>query len=216
MATKSDLKGPSLSEIIPGLFIGNVLSTWDEPTLAENHITAVLSLVYERDAVWKQPRFTHHVPKERHLHIGCKDSSTQDLLKNLDTICDFIDRMMLQQSKNGNENILVHCSHGISRSSTAVIAYLMRRDRKDLATVLSQVKSKRPLVKPSANFRAQLEIWERLEYQIWEDEAKTIPKKAYADWLEQRLILCKEKGLTGYEPDTPDTPQDLSDLLDGF
>ena len=75
-----------------------------------------------------------------------------DLLKKLDTICDFIDRMMLQRSKNGNKNILGHCFHGISRSPTAVIAYLMRKDRKDLATVLSQVKVKRPLVKPSANF----------------------------------------------------------------
>jgi dual specificity phosphatase 12 len=209
MALNSDLKKPSLSEIIPGLFIGNELSTWDVPTLSENHVTAVASLVYGGASLWQRSKFTRHVPKERHLYIGCKDSSTQDLLKNLDTICDFIDRMMRQGSTNGNSNTLVHYSHGISRSATAVIAYLMRKYRKDLGSVLDQVRARRPLVKPSANFMVQLEIWEQLEYQIWEDEAKTIPKKAYADWLDQRLILCKEKGLTGYEPDTP---QDLSDL----
>lgn len=205
----SDLTKPSLSEIIPGLFIGNELSTYDEPTLAKNHITAVVSLVYAKTALWQRSKFTRHVPKERHLHIGCKDSSTQDLLKNLDTICDFIDWIMRQQSKDDNGKILVHCSHGISRSAAAVIAYLMRKDRKDLAIVLDQVRAKRPMVKPSASFMVQLEIWEQLEYRIWEDEAKTTPKKAYADWLDQRLILCKEKGLTGNEPDTP---QDLSDL----
>lgn len=209
MASKSDLTKPSLSEIIPGLFIGNELSTWDEPTLADNHITAVVSLVYARATLWHRSKFTCHVPRECHLHIGCKDSSTQDLLKSFDTICDFIDRMMLQRSRNNNGNILIHCSHGISRSATAVIAYLMRKDRKDLASVLDQVRAKRPLVKPSTSFMVQLEIWEQLEYRIWEDEAKTIPQKAYADWLDQRLILCKEKGLTGNEPDTP---QDMSDL----
>jgi len=209
MASKSDLTKPSLSEIIPGLFIGNELSTYDEPTLVDNHITAVVSLVYAKTALWQRSKFTRHVTKERHLHIACKDSSTQDLLKNLDTICDFIDRMMCQQSKKSDSKILVHCSHGISRSAAAVIAYLMRKDRKDLATVLGQVTAKRPLAKPSDDFMVQLEIWEQLEYRIWDDEAKTIPKKAYADWLDHRLILCKEKGLTGNEPDTP---QDLSDL----
>ncbi len=79
--------------------------------------------------------------------------------------------------------ILVHCKMGISRSATAVIAYLMRKDQKTRDNVLEEVKKKRPQANPNSNFMEQLLIWEQVKYQIWEDERKKVPKPEYATFL---------------------------------
>jgi protein-tyrosine phosphatase len=57
--------------------------------------------------------------------------------------------------------ILVHCTLGISRSVTVVIAYLVRKYKMKLDDALVMSKSKRK-VKPSLNFITQLYIWEQV------------------------------------------------------
>lgn len=184
------LSSPSISQILPGLFLGNERSTYHEPTLENNGITAVVSLMDRRLALWKRPKFTRHIPKDRHLYICCRDSLTQDLLKHMEEISDFIDRM-LEGSPETKGNVLVHCVRGASRSGAVVVAYLMRKQNKDLASVLAQVKAKRPRVAPNDNFMTQLEVWDQVRYQIWEDEEKKMPKRPYADFLEKRAVLLK-------------------------
>jgi len=87
--------------------------------------------------------------------------------------------------------VLVHCSQGVSRSPTVVIAYLMRSQKRGLRAVLADVKMKRREVDPSENFMEQLRIWEEVKYEIWEDDAKTIPKKQYRQFLERRAERAK-------------------------
>ncbi|KAK0649328.1 protein-tyrosine phosphatase-like protein, partial [Cercophora newfieldiana] len=82
--------------------------------------------------------------------------------------------------------VLVHCSQGVSRSPTVVIAYLMRKQKKGLRTVLADVKMKRREVDPCENFLEQLKIWEEVKYDIWEDKARKVPKKRYRQFLEKR------------------------------
>lgn len=222
---------PSISEIVPGLMIGNAICTFDLPTLQNNHIDAVVSLVDAPQSLWKLKRFTNSVAISRHLWIECVDSSTFDMLVHLNRICDFIDQMHLPHQQLSLQNpsqpdssepepfrqvpetnsdmkttskalgvVLVHCDLGISRSSTAVIAYLMRKQHKTRDEVLAEVRAKRKRTKPSANFMDQLEVWEQVKYQIWEDEAKTIPKKEYAAYRERRAAALQALGLTGNEP----------------
>lgn len=222
---------PSISEIVPGLLIGNAMCTYDLPTLQSNHINAVVSLVNAPLNLWRRTKFTNSVIIGRHLWIECVDSSTFDMLVHLDRICDFIDQMLLPDQQLSPQNssqpgssesepfqqvpetdsdmkttsqplgvVLVHCDLGISRSATAVIAYLMRKQHRTRDDVLAEVRAKRKRTKPSANFMDQLEVWEQVEYQIWEDEAKTIPKKEYAAYRERRAAALQAKGLTGNEP----------------
>ncbi|KAK4038224.1 hypothetical protein C8A01DRAFT_37807 [Parachaetomium inaequale] len=88
---------------------------------------------------------------------------------------------------------------GISRSTTVVIAYLMRKTGKPPDEVLRHVKEKRK-VRPNPNFMEQLRVWGEVGYQIWEDEECTVPKGPYRLYLEGRAVRLKEKGLTGNEP----------------
>ncbi|KFZ03863.1 hypothetical protein V502_10601 [Pseudogymnoascus sp. VKM F-4520 (FW-2644)] len=102
-------------------------------------------------------------------------------------------------TRGGTPHVLVHCEKGYSRSPMVLIAYLMRRRREGLDKVVQDVRGKRRM-KPNPNFMEQLRVWESVEYEIWEDEGKTVPKAAYAEYLRGRKERLEEQGLTGDEP----------------
>ncbi|EFR00776.1 hypothetical protein MGYG_03779 [Nannizzia gypsea CBS 118893] len=242
-----DVRPPS--EVEPGLFVADVLNTYQEFVLHDNHISGVVSLVGNGCSLWQQQKFKRHV--KHHLWIRCDDTTTQDLIKHMNVFCDFLDEVYatprdstaspvdseykgkfgsdwlpffttggfhstdvnLQlvhrkfERTGGHDDdgeapdtnvILVHCERGISRSPTMVIAYLMRKYGKSRDAVLADVKEKRK-IRPNQGFLDQLEVWEQVEYQPWEDREKTIPKAPYKAYLERRAVLLKEKGLTGDE-----------------
>ena len=55
--------------------------------------------------------------------------------------------------------MLVHCAYGISRSSTLVIAYLMKKLRIGYSEAYSFVRRKRPMASPNRGFQEQLRLW---------------------------------------------------------
>ncbi|GAB0138840.1 hypothetical protein EsDP_00007062 [Epichloe bromicola] len=186
---------PSISEIRPHIFIGNLFSTLDPNTLRANNITAIVSLMDARHGKWGTPSIRSIVPEANHLYIPCLDSSTMDLLLFMSDVCDFIE----EHSCRDDENVLVHCRAGVSRSASIVIAYLMRKYNLSLDGALAEVKEKRK-VRPNLNFIGQLRIWEAVGYQVWQDKDRKIAKREYQDFLDTRLCLLKSKGLTGDEP----------------
>ncbi|KAE8317008.1 dual specificity phosphatase [Aspergillus transmontanensis] len=213
--------GARMREIIPGLVLGNVESSHKYDMLRENGINAIVSLTNARWAWWRGPTRRAGIPEHRHKWVQCVDSSTQDLLVYMSDICDFIEQMAPpalrasstlpgeQEHVLGGESlnarpgaVLVHCDMGISRSPTVIIAYLMRKYGIDREDALTFVQSKQK-VKPSANFTRQLQIWEQVGYQVWENDERTIPKAPYQAFLDDRAALLKEKGLTGNEPLAP-------------
>jgi dual specificity phosphatase 12 len=210
-----------MRQIVPDLFLGNAQASHKREMLEGNHINAIVSLTNARWVWWNSTTRNAGVPEHRHKWIQCADSSTQDLLVYMSDICDFIDQIASpplssllrlpdehKQDTNdksqgeSSEAILIHCDLGISRSPTIIIAYLMRKLKIQQADVLRFVQSKQR-IKPSANFTRQLQVWEEVGYELWEDEDKTVPKAAYKAFLEDRAALLKEKGLTGDEPLAP-------------
>ena len=214
---------PSISEIEPHLFIGNVSSSMNRDTLRDNDITAIVSLLDGPYAKWNNPENRKLVPQAHHLFVPCLDNSTMDILARMSDICDFIDRQLGNpgparssssislerhvQEEHSNKpieepsraSVLVHCQLGVSRSSAVVIAYLMRKHRKGLDSTLCEVKEKRK-IKPSENFLDQLRVWEAVEYQVWKDKEKKIPKEPYQTYLDRRAVRLKAMRLTGNEP----------------
>lgn len=56
-------------------------------------------------------------------------------------------------------------------------------------------------IRPSSTFMKQLQIWNEVEYNIW--DLKGIPKSPYQVYLDGRAMILKSKGLTGDEPIAP-------------
>lgn len=90
-----------------------------------------------------------------YLHINEYDSPTTNLYKYFDTTFKFIDSAIQR-----NENVLVHCQMGVSRSATIIIVYLMKKYNWTKDTAFKYVSIKRPIINPNDGFRKQLVTWE--------------------------------------------------------
>ncbi|CZR65859.1 uncharacterized protein PAC_15759 [Phialocephala subalpina] len=219
-----------ISEVFPNLFIGDARCLLYLPTIRKYNIKAALSL-REFDKHLCQLYFKELVPQ--HIWIECADSSTQDLLQYMDRCCHFIEQNLNQIQDGG---VLVHCQKDISRSSTMVIAYLIRRQRRGVEGISKEMRLKRDITRPSRNFMRQLRIWKEAEYQIWESDIdredeeilqakprfyinltrtgtepeehqeKRIPKAAYQQYLDGSALKLKKKGLRGNEILRSSTP----------
>lgn len=82
------------------------------------------------------------------------DSATSDLLSHAPTVVSFISTALHHGS------VLVHCQRGISRSTTAVLFYLMGGAGLTLQEGMDLCKRRRPEVDPIPAFVEQLKIYE--------------------------------------------------------
>lgn len=97
-----------------------------------------------------------------------------------------IDSAPQQSSRSARYAVLVHCEAGVSRSASAVIAYVMKKKKLSFEEARALVVGKRPRVLPNAGFCEQLAVWESAGYSVWKDEGRTIPREEYARWLAAR------------------------------
>src|SRR5689334_2673311 len=94
----------SCSRIIPELYLGNLFASYHIPTIEAHDISAVVSIIEERNPRWELPEYRALIPAENHLIIPAGDTDTQDLLIHLPQICDFIDAQL-----DAGRTVLVHC-----------------------------------------------------------------------------------------------------------
>ena len=138
-----------ISEIIKGLYLGNLYIANDIDFLKNLGITKVLSLI-ER---FRIPKYKES-DNIKHKVILIDDSIQQNIIKYFGECLNFI---------KGEENILVHCAAGSSRSATIVIAYLMWKNKEmTFEKVFNYVKEKRPVVNPNLAFQDQLQLFEKI------------------------------------------------------
>lgn len=76
--------------------------------------------------------------------------------------------------ESGQGRVLVHCNMGVSRSSSLVLAYIMRYERMPLAKALEHVRSRRPIIRPNDGFMQQLKEYEK-ELGLLEAEMEGMP-----------------------------------------
>ncbi|XP_005179550.2 dual specificity protein phosphatase MPK-4 [Musca domestica] len=149
--------GPiSLDEIEPGLYLGNLTAATHMETLRSFNISYILTL----DSIPLPQHITEaSFLTTKYIHIA--DMPKEDILHHLNTCYEFINEALTT-----SHNILVHCYFGVSRSSSAVIAYIMKHHNMDYASAYDFVKSKRRFVQPNAGFAAQLKLWHRMGCNI--------------------------------------------------
>ena len=131
-----------LSEIIPGLFLGNKLAT-GETFLKENDIQCVISILDEEISIGENID---------HLHIQKLDYPHVDLSDHFQEVFEKITKSLAE-----NKNILVHCNLGMCRSATLVIAFLMQSFKMPFDEVYSWVRERKSNIDLNPGFVQQLQ-----------------------------------------------------------
>lgn len=94
-----------------------------------------------------------------YMRVPVPDSPHVDIYRYFDRVAERIHRT----SRRGGRT-LVHCQQGVSRSSTLVMAYLMKYEGLTLSQAFTLVRRQRPIVNPNCGFWTQLMDYERKLY----------------------------------------------------
>jgi hypothetical protein len=131
------------SEIIIGLYVGSIDSTYDIKTLKSKGITHIISVL---------PGFTPPYPNDfKYMVINAMDDENT----NLDMVFEDSNKFIEDAFENRG-NILVHCMMGRSRSATITAAYLIHAFGMNVDEVLLLMKNKRSIIQPNKYFEKQL------------------------------------------------------------
>lgn len=152
-----------LDHIKYGVYLSNWNSAVDEKTLKENDIKAVLCI----NNVAKRSHELNVYAKLGiyHFQIDADDLEHVDLKKWFK-----ITNAIIEYFVSRNKKILVHCTAGISRSVTIVLAYFIylchcRGKNRPNISVINQLyhwlQKKRNQALPNPGFYAQLEKYEQ-------------------------------------------------------
>lgn len=123
-------KGENLQK----LKIGCVLSIIDEWTYKNYKVDKLIQKAGIKHSKW----------------INLNDYDEADIYPHLDDAHAFIKSMLAEQ------NVLVHCQMGMSRSSSLVIAFLMKEYGMDYHKARIFTKSKRSIIQPNEGFEKDL------------------------------------------------------------
>ncbi|KAJ3436313.1 dual specificity protein phosphatase [Anaeramoeba flamelloides] len=145
--------GNSIDKIDEGLYLGGQPGSSNKDLLKENGITHIVNVSHEK--VCFPNDFVY-------LHLIFYDTNENFMLPFFEEIYGFMDKAL----SNKNNAVFVHCSAGVSRSATAVICYLMKKNSWTFMETYKFVKEKRGVISPNQSFGAQLEMWEKLEYTL--------------------------------------------------
>ncbi|KAL0965185.1 hypothetical protein UPYG_G00277890 [Umbra pygmaea] len=134
-------------EVWPRLYIGDQNIASDRRELVRLGITHVLNCAQSK---WRSGAEYYAGMDITYQGIEAHDSPSFDMSVNFYPAADFIHRALSSGGK-----LLVHCTVGVSRSATLVLAYLMIRQNLSLVDAIKTVKDHRG-VTPNRGFLRQL------------------------------------------------------------
>ena len=137
-----------IDKIDENLYLGNVMAANNVEDLKAKGIKKVLTVMDFEIPKYDEKDFVHKV-------FYIEDYSGQNIIQYFGECLNFI---------KGEENVLVHCMAGASRSATIVIAYLMWTKKMKFDDALEFAKNKRSIVYPNRGFREQLKMFEKMLY----------------------------------------------------
>lgn len=146
------------NEIEPGIFLGNRRQSLDdEIMLRELGFTHVIDL-HDADI---PAALTFQSQGVKYFTLAIWDREDADFGKAFEQIYDFVKSARASaiyhyQGTSRKTKILFHCNQGISRSSSCVIYYIMRKHHVPLTKAFQIVQNARDCVYPNSAFMKQL------------------------------------------------------------
>ena len=150
MAHLNNTRKNNLNHIIGNIYIGMFESSTNIHLLIKNNIKYIINITMfnKPDNVLQEYRKL----KINHYTFKFVDDESVDISRFINDTNKIINKAVEKK-----QNILVHCQEGISRSPTAVIAYLIKQlEIKDVDRCISILRKKRPCIRPNIGFIKQL------------------------------------------------------------
>jgi serine/threonine/tyrosine-interacting-like protein 1 len=125
-------------------FLGTGHQATNWKVVRDLKLTHIINISVEHPCVFSD--------KIKYLHLELEDKEDVLLKDRFDETIHFMETAL----QNPSNRILVHCNLGISRSTTLILAYLMRIFNATLYEVFKFLKHRRPIVCPNLGFLRQL------------------------------------------------------------
>jgi len=133
------------------VFLGNISSHINYGLLSHMKVTHIV-IVHES----LKPLY----PKNfKYLILEANDGEKQNLLEYFKEVIQFI-----EDARQQNGTVLVHCTAGKSRSAAMICAYIMYKKKVTCEVAMKYMKKRRPIVEPNIGFMKQLELWHQLNF----------------------------------------------------
>ncbi|GFR88912.1 dual specificity protein phosphatase [Elysia marginata] len=149
-STSSPISCPFPVQVLPNLYLGSAKNSADLAQLRHYGITHVLNVTAN------VPNMFENESEFKYLQIPISDHWSQNLAAFFPQAIKFID-----EARDKQEGVLVHCLAGISRSVTVTVAYLMSREKMSLNHAYDHVKRCKPNISPNFTFMGQLLDFEK-------------------------------------------------------
>ena len=130
-----------MNYIIDNIYLGGRDAARDIEYLKQYNITTVINCAEEIESIYEDIKFL-----EIKLY---DDEDRQKLFPKFDVAYKFI-------KKNPDNNILIHCAMGVSRSASLVVFYIMKEKGWDYDYTISYIRERRPSVEPNPYFVAKI------------------------------------------------------------
>lgn len=141
-----------ISEILGYLYLGSDEVSLDLDALSDHGIRHIINCTADRPNYFETAGV-------QYLQVKVNDHKDDDIQQYFDGACAFI-----EQARHAGSSVLVHCQKGMSRSTTIVLAYLMKFANMNLINAFSHTKKIRPLISPNVGFMEQLL---KLEFNLY-------------------------------------------------
>ena len=145
--------GEKMDEVLPDLFISGVLAT-KRQKLLDNNIKTVLTVMQCPLPVDKNADIKYHF-------VRIDDFQSEDISQFFE---DFI-KVISNGLQKGR--VLVHCQAGMSRSTTAIISYMVATFNLPYMECLRSIRKNHSFAFPNAGFEEQLQEFEKKVMVSW-------------------------------------------------
>ncbi|KAM9971927.1 hypothetical protein ACTFIW_011915 [Dictyostelium discoideum] len=180
------------SEIIKDfLYLGGVENAGNRQQLINLKITHIVNMAGELDDVYP------HLYK--YYRANLDDRPKANIYEHFEPVIQFIN-----DCKKQGGRILIHCAMGISRSTTVVLAYLMKEDHMTYTDAFTFCKQKRSCINPNFGFVKQLKDYQQHLTLEWEKQEKL--KKQQQQTLNNTESLSKKLQLDVSDPLSNSSP----------
>lgn len=172
------------SEVADGLFLGGEAVAKSREILRQSGITHVINCVGFIYPEYFKDELTY-------ITLRLQDTPSEDISSVLYDAFDFF-----QDARSVGGKVFVHCSQGVSRSATLVIAFLMWKLDKPYDEVFAAVKAIRGVANPNIGFTCQLLQWHKRRHAEDFSRMYRIAPHSHADplYLVPKLLSGRGRG----------------------